>query len=86
VLPLRTLQLQKLQLLLGLGVTIWLWAILSYALILLSKKALVLSLQQRLFGTIFVIVMVLATIPQVYKDFKEAINIRINPNAHPFCS
>src|SRR6266404_9990119 len=24
-----------------------------------------------------------ATIPQVYKDFKEAINIRINPNAHP---
>jgi len=23
------------------------------------------------------------TIPQVYKDFKEAINIRINPNAHP---
>jgi len=24
-----------------------------------------------------------ATIPQVYKDFKEAINIRINPNTHP---
>jgi len=23
------------------------------------------------------------TIPQVYKDFKEAINIRINPNTHP---
>ncbi len=24
-----------------------------------------------------------ATIPQVYKDFKEAINIHINPNTHP---
>src|SRR6266403_830514 len=24
-----------------------------------------------------------ATIPQVYKDFKEVINIRINPNTHP---
>src|SRR6267378_2988405 len=59
VLPLRKLPLQKLQLLLGSGVTIWPWAILSYALILQSKKALVILLLQRLFGTIFAIVMVL---------------------------
>jgi len=86
VLPLRKLPLQKLQLLLGSGVTIWPWAILSYTLTLRSKKALEILLPQRLFGTIFAIVMVLHTIPQVYKDFKEAINIRINPNAHPLCS
>src|SRR6267378_7459722 len=59
VLPLRKLLLQKLQLLLGSGVMIWPWAILSYALTLRSKKALVILLPQRLFGTIFVIVMVL---------------------------
>jgi len=72
VLPLEEIALQKLQLLLGSGVTIWPWAILSYALTLRSKKALVIftaaeavwdDLRDR-YGA--------PTIPQVYKDFKES--------------
>jgi len=86
VLLLRKLPLQKLQLLLGSGVTIWLWAILSYALILLSKKASELSLQQRLFGTIFAIVMVLQPSTSVQGFLKKRLTFVSILTHTPLCS